>query len=174
MSFALLLDILVLPCKTVLVHEAKGRTLMWFRRRQKKKCQKGVLGESGIQSASALPIGREIPVVAKDSVQDTLELATSGGSVLVADIQVSGQGVGVQDSVLTTQSKSSSQKCEDATGSVCVVPPLGCSKAILLTDCLLTCSDPDVPCLPVVKTDKTVEQGSEYHGFSVWSEKLMC
>ena len=173
MSFAYLLDILVLPCQTVLVNEANGRTLMWFRRRHK-KCQKGVLGESGIQSASALPIGREIPVVAKDSVQDTLELATSGGSVLVADIQVSGQGVGVQDSVLTTQSKSSSQKCEDATGSVCVVPPLGCSKVILLTDCLLTFSDPDVPCLPVVKTDKTVEQGSEYHGFSVWSEKLMC
>ena len=137
---------------------------MWFRRRQK-KCQKGVLGESGIQSTSALPVGREIPVVAKDSVQDTVELATSRGSVLIADIQVSGQGVGVQDSVLTTQSKSSSQKCEDATGSVCVVPPLGCSKVILLTDCLLTFSDPDVPCLPVVKTDKTVEQGSEYHGF---------
>ena len=51
-----------------------------------------------------------------------------------------------------------------------MVPPLGCSKAILLTDCLLTCSDPDVPCLPVVKTDKTVEQGSEYHGFSTSSE----
>ena len=42
------------------------------------KCQKGVLGESGIQSAPASPIGREIPVVAKDSVQDTVELATSG------------------------------------------------------------------------------------------------
>ena len=107
-------------------------------------------------------------------MQDTEELATSRGSVLIADIQVSGQGAGVQDSVLTTQSKSSSQKCEDATGSVCVVPPLGCSTEILLTDCLLTCSDPDVPCLPAVKTDKTVEQGSEYHGFSVWSEKLMC
>ena len=91
------------------------------------KCEKGVLSESGIQSASALPIGREISVVAKDSVQDTEELATSGGGVSVADIQVSGQGVGVQDSVLTTQSKSSSQKCEDATGSVCVVPPLGLS-----------------------------------------------
>ena len=50
---------------------------MWLRRRQK-TCQKGVLGESGIQSASALPIGREIPVVAKGSVQDTVELATSG------------------------------------------------------------------------------------------------
>ena len=134
------------------------------------KCQKGVSGESGIQSASALPTGREIPVVAKDSVQDTVELATSGGSVLVADIKVSRQGVRVQDSVLTTQSKSSSQKCEDATGSVCVVPPLGCSNEILLTDCLSTCSDPDVPCHPVVKTDKTVEQGSEYHGFSTSSE----
>ena len=98
MSFAHLLDILVLPCHTVLVNEAKGSTLMWFRRRQK-KILKGVLGESGIQSASALAIGREIPVVSKDSVQDTLELATSGGSVLVVDIQVSGQGVGVQDSV---------------------------------------------------------------------------
>ena len=32
-----------------------------------------------------------------------MKLATSGRSVLVADIQVSGQGVGVQDSVLTTQ-----------------------------------------------------------------------
>ena len=94
------------------------------------KCQKGVFGESGIQSASALPLGREIPVVAKDSVQDTVELATSGGSVLVTDVQVSGQRVGV----LTTQSKSSSQRCEDATGSVCVVPPLGCSKEILLTE----------------------------------------
>ena len=123
---------------------------MWFRRRQK-KCQKGVLGESGIQSASALPIGREIPVVTKDSVQDTEELATSRGSVLVADIKVPGQGVGVQNSVLTTQSKSSSQKCKDATGSVCVVPSLGCSKEILLTDCLLTCSDPDVLWLSVVK-----------------------
>ena len=52
-----------------------------------------------------------------------------------------------------------------------MVPPLGCSKEILLTDCLLTSSDPDVPCLPVVvKTDKTVEQGSEYHGFSTSSE----
>ena len=99
MSFAYLLDILVLPCQTVLVNETKGRTLMWFWRRQK-----NVKRVSGIQSESALPIGREIPVVAKDSVQDTLELATSGGSVLVADIQVSGQGVGVQDSVLTTQS----------------------------------------------------------------------
>ena len=77
MSFAHLLDILVLPCQTVLVNETKGRTLMWLRRRQK-TCQKGVLGESGIQSAPALPIGREIPVVAKDSVQDTVELATSG------------------------------------------------------------------------------------------------
>ena len=94
------------------------------------KCQKGVFGESGIQSAPASPIGREIPVVAKDSVQDTVELATSGGSVLVTDVQVSGQRVGV----LTTQSKSSSQRCEDATGSVCVVPPLGCSKEILLTE----------------------------------------
>ena len=98
MSFAHLLDILVLPCHTVLVNEAKGSTLMWFRRRQK-KILKGVLGESGIQSASALAIGREIPVVSKDSVQDTLELATSGGSVFFVDIQVSGQGVGVQDSV---------------------------------------------------------------------------
>ena len=138
---------------------------MWFRRRQK-----NVKRVSGIQSASALPIGREIPVVAKDSVQDTVELATSGRSVLVADIQVSGQGVGVQDSVLTTQSKSSSQRCEDATGSVCVVPPLGCSKEILLTDCSLTCSDPDAPCLPVVKEDEIVEQGSEYHGFSTSGE----
>ena len=77
MSFAHLLDILVLPCHTVLVNEAKGSTLMWFRRRQK-KILKGVLGESGIQSASALAIGREIPVVSKDSVQDTVELATSG------------------------------------------------------------------------------------------------
>ena len=51
-----------------------------------------------------------------------------------------------------------------------MVPPLGCSKVILLTDCLLTFSDPDVPCLPVVKTDKTVEQGSEYHGFSTSGE----
>ena len=51
-----------------------------------------------------------------------------------------------------------------------MVPPLGCSKAILLTDCLLTCSDPDVLCLPVVKTDKAVEQGSEYHGFSASGE----
>ena len=54
------------------------------------KCQKGVLSESGVQSASALPVGREIPVVSKDSVQDTVELATSGRGVLVADIQVSG------------------------------------------------------------------------------------
>ena len=67
------------------------------------KCQKGVLDQSHIKSASALPVGREIPVVAKDSVQDTVKLATLGGSVLVADIQVSGQGAGVQDSVLTTQ-----------------------------------------------------------------------
>ena len=103
------------------------------------KCQKGVLSESGVQSASALPVGREIPVVSKDSVQDTVELATSGRSVLIADIKISGQWVGVQDSVLTTQSKSSSQKYEDATGSVCVVPPLG-SKEILLTDCSLTMS----------------------------------
>ena len=51
-----------------------------------------------------------------------------------------------------------------------MVPPLGCSKEILLTDSLLTYSDPDVPCLPVVKTDKTVEQGSEYHGFSTSGE----
>ena len=87
------------------------------------KCQKGVSGESGIQSASALPIGREIPVVAKDSVQDTVELATSRGSVLIADIQVSGQGVGIQDSVSTTQCKSSSQRCEDAIGSVCGSTP---------------------------------------------------
>ena len=60
-------------------------------------------------------------------------------------------------------------RCEDATGSVCVVPPLGCSKEILLTDCLLTCSDPDVLCLPVAKEDK-IEQGSEYHGFSTSGE----
>ena len=99
-----------------------------------------------------------------------MELVTSGGSVLVADIQVSGQGVGVQDNVLTTQSKSSSQRCEDATGSVCVVPPLGCSKEILLTDCLSTCSDPDVLCLPVVKDDKLEERGSKYHGFSTSGE----
>ena len=46
-----------------------------------------------------------------------------------------------------------------------MVPPLGCSIDILLTDCL-TCCDPDVPCLPVVKEEKIVEQGSEYHGFS--------
>ena len=138
---------------------------MWLRRRQK-----NVKRVSGIQSESALPIGREIPVVAKDSVQDTEELATSGGSVLVADIPVSGQGVGVQDSVSTTQSKSSSQRCEDATGSVCVVPPLGCSKEIFLTDCSLTCSGPDVLCLPVVKEDKIVEQGSEYHAFSTSGE----
>ena len=42
------------------------------------KCEKGVLSESGIQSASALPVGREIPAVAKDSLQDTVESATSG------------------------------------------------------------------------------------------------
>ena len=59
-------------------------------REKTEKCQKGVLGESGIQSASALPVGREVPVVAKDSVLDTVELATSGRGVLVADIQVSG------------------------------------------------------------------------------------
>ena len=47
-----------------------------------------------------------------------------------------------------------------------MVPPLGCSKEILLTDCSLTCSDPDVPCLPVAKEDEIVEQGGEYHGFS--------
>ena len=134
------------------------------------ECQKGVFGESGIQSTSALPVGREIPVVAKDSVQDTVELATSGGSVLVADIQVSGQGDGVQHSVSTTQSMSSSQRCDDAIGSVCVVPPLGCSKEILLTDCSLTCSDPDVLCFPVVKEDKIEEQDSEYHGFSTSGE----
>ena len=51
-----------------------------------------------------------------------------------------------------------------------MVPPLGCSKEILLIDCLLTCSNPDVPCLPAVKEDKIVEQGSEYHGFSTSSE----
>ena len=51
-----------------------------------------------------------------------------------------------------------------------MVPSLGCSKEILLTDCLLTCSDPDVPWLSVVKTDKTVEQGSEYHRFSTSGE----
>ena len=114
-------------------------------------CQTDVLSESGIQSASALPVDGEVPVVAKDSVQDTRELATSGRNVLVADVQVSEQGVGVQDSVITTESKSSFERCKDAVGSVCVVPPLGCSKEILLTDCLLTCSDPDGPCLPVVK-----------------------
>ena len=136
------------------------------------KCQKGVLGESGIQSASALPVGREVPVVAKDSVQDTVELATSGRGVLVTDIQVSVQGVVVQDGVSATEteSKASSQRCEDATGSVCVVPPLGCSKEILLTDCSLTCSDPDVLCFPVVKEDKIEEQDSEYHGFSTSGE----
>ena len=53
---------------------------------------------------------------------------------------------------------------------MCVVPPLGCSKEILLTDCLLTCSDPDVLCLPVVKESEMVEQGSEYHGFSTSGE----
>ena len=84
-----------------------------------------------------------------------MELATFGGNVLVADIQVSGQGVGVQDSVSTTQSKSSSQRCEDATGSVRVVPPFGCSKEILLTDCSWTCSDPDVLCLPIMKENNT-------------------
>ena len=99
-----------------------------------------------------------------------MELAISGGNVLVADIQVSGQGVGVQDSVSTTQSKSSSQRCEDATGSVRVVPPFGCSKEILLTDCSRTCSDLDVLCLPIVKENKVVEQGSEYHGFSTSGE----
>ena len=51
-----------------------------------------------------------------------------------------------------------------------MVPPLGCSKEILLTDCLSTCSDPDVLCLPVVKKDKIVEQGCEYHGFSASGE----
>ena len=111
-------------------------------------------------------------MVAKDSVQDTVELATSGGGVLVTDIQVSVQGVVVQDGVSATEteSKASSQRCEDATGSVCVVPPLGCSKEILLTGRLLTGSDPDVLCLPVVKEDKIVEQGSEYHGFSTSGE----
>ena len=88
------------------------------------ECQKGVLCESGIQSASALPVGREILVVAKDSVQDTVELATSGRSVLIADIQVSGQGVGVQDSVSTTQSKSPLQRCEDAMGQFVWLYPL--------------------------------------------------
>ena len=63
------------------------------------KCQKGVLGESVFRVHLLYQFGSEIPVVAKDSVQDTMELATSGRSVLVADIQVSGQGVGVQDSV---------------------------------------------------------------------------
>ena len=103
-------------------------------------------------------------------MQGTVELATSQGNVLVADIQVSGQGVGVQDSVSTTQSKSSSQRCEDATGSVRVVPPFGCSKEILLTDCSWTCSDPDVLCLPIMKENKVVEQGSGYHGFSTSGE----
>ena len=51
-----------------------------------------------------------------------------------------------------------------------MVPPLGCSKELFLTDCSLTCSDPDAPCLPVVKEDEIVEQGSEYHGFSTSGE----
>ena len=41
---------------------------------------------------------------------------------------------------------------------------------IFLTDCSLACSDPDVPCLPVVKEDKIAEQGSEYYGFSASGE----
>ena len=41
---------------------------------------------------------------------------------------------------------------------------------IFLTDCSLACSDPDVPCLPVVAVDKIVEQGSEYHGYSTSGE----
>ena len=49
---------------------------------------------------------------------------------MVTDVLVSGRGV--QDGVSATHSKSSLQICEDATGSVCVVPPLGCSKEILL------------------------------------------
>ena len=40
----------------------------------------------------------------------------------------------------------------------------------LLTESSLTCSDPDVLCLPVVKEDKKVEQGSVYHGFSTSGE----
>ena len=51
-----------------------------------------------------------------------------------------------------------------------MVIPLGCFKEILLTDCSWTRSDPDVLCLPVVKEDKIVEQGSEYHGFSTSGE----
>ena len=42
-------------------------------------------------------------MVAKDSVQDTVELATPGRSVSVADVQVSGKGVWVQGCVSTTQ-----------------------------------------------------------------------
>ena len=53
-----------------------------------------------------------------------MELATSGRSVLIADIQVSGQGVGVQDSVSTTQSKSPLQRCEDAMGQFVWLYPL--------------------------------------------------
>ena len=59
-----------------------------------------------------------------------------------------------------------------------VVPLLGCSnsKEILPTDCSLTCSDPAVLCLPVVKEDKIEEQVSEYREFSISGEisKLMC
>ena len=57
-------------------------------------------------------------------MQGTVELATSQGNVLVADIQVSGQGVGVQDSVSTTQSKSPLQRCEDAMGQFVWLYPL--------------------------------------------------
>ena len=48
-----------------------------------------------------------------------MQLATSGGSVLVYSIKVSGQ----QDSVSITQSESASQTCEDVTGPVCMVSP---------------------------------------------------
>ena len=53
-----------------------------------------------------------------------MELVISVGSVLVAGVQVSGEGVLMKYSVPATQSKSSSQACEDTTGSAHVVPPL--------------------------------------------------
>ena len=53
-----------------------------------------------------------------------MELVISVGSALVAGVQVSGQRVVVKHSVPATQSKSSSQTCEDTTGSAHVVPPL--------------------------------------------------
>lgn len=136
------------------------------------KCQHDILLESGIQTTSALPSGTEVSGATEDSVHDTEELTTAERSILVSLVQVSGQGVVVQDSGSVTQSKCASQTCEDVTGSACVVSTLGRSKEVSLTDCLLTYSDLDVKRSPVLEKDKMVggqkqyikEQGRGYHG----------